>query len=360
MSTGSFNSRPRAARRSFAVMAPQNDYGNVALGRIPGERADALNAPRRRRSPAMRPGRRGRGAADRRRRRPDRRAVHSRSGRRHARRRDRARLERRQDATPGHRRLERRPGAAAAAACRAPGSPRPTTPASTRSRSATRPSSTASRPGSRRSAYDAVTLAGALARRPGPLQPARADQCLRLQRRRRRVPLPRRRNQRAGPRGDGDRQQCRHRHQPGAAEFRGGVRDGLAGEIRPSKVDPPHDFAPVGSEELRPSRRIRRLKVRVAKGTRAETLVTTVRSAEVAPITAGDPVIGLKEATKAFGGTLALRNVSFDLAFRRGSRAAWREWRRQKHVRQDVCRRLSADAGPCGVGRSARRLRFSA
>jgi rhamnose transport system ATP-binding protein len=42
-------------------------------------------------------------------------------------------------------------------------------------------------------------------------------------------------------------------------------------------------------------------------------LVTTVRSDEVAPITAGDPVIGLKEATKAFGGTLALRDVTFDL-----------------------------------------------
>ncbi len=42
-------------------------------------------------------------------------------------------------------------------------------------------------------------------------------------------------------------------------------------------------------------------------------LVTTVRSAEVAPITAGDAVIGLKEATKAFGGTLALRNATFDL-----------------------------------------------
>jgi rhamnose transport system ATP-binding protein len=42
-------------------------------------------------------------------------------------------------------------------------------------------------------------------------------------------------------------------------------------------------------------------------------LVSTVRSAEVAPLTAADAVIGLKEATKAFGGTLALRNVTFDL-----------------------------------------------
>ena len=42
-------------------------------------------------------------------------------------------------------------------------------------------------------------------------------------------------------------------------------------------------------------------------------LVSTVPSAEVAPITAGDAVIGLKDASKAFGGTLALRNVTFDL-----------------------------------------------
>ena len=42
-------------------------------------------------------------------------------------------------------------------------------------------------------------------------------------------------------------------------------------------------------------------------------LVSTVPSAEVAPIRAGDAVIGLKEATKAFGGTVALRNATFDL-----------------------------------------------
>ena len=36
-------------------------------------------------------------------------------------------------------------------------------------------------------------------------------------------------------------------------------------------------------------------------------VVTTARSAEAAP--SGDAVIGLREATKAFGGTLALRNA---------------------------------------------------
>ena len=52
--------------------------------------------------------------------------------------------------------------------CRAPGSRRPTTPASTRWRSATRPSSTAQPTRLATLSYDAVTLAGALARTAGP------------------------------------------------------------------------------------------------------------------------------------------------------------------------------------------------
>jgi rhamnose transport system ATP-binding protein len=40
-------------------------------------------------------------------------------------------------------------------------------------------------------------------------------------------------------------------------------------------------------------------------------VVTTARSVEAAP--SGDAVIGLREATKAFGGTLALKNATFDV-----------------------------------------------
>ena len=40
-------------------------------------------------------------------------------------------------------------------------------------------------------------------------------------------------------------------------------------------------------------------------------VVTTARSAEAAP--SGDAVIGLREATKAFGGTVALKNATFDV-----------------------------------------------
>ncbi len=57
----------------------------------------------------------------------------------------------------------------------------------------------------------------------GPLQPARADQRLWVQRRRRRLPVPRRRNERTGPCGDGNRQQRRDRDQPRAAQFCGGL-----------------------------------------------------------------------------------------------------------------------------------------
>jgi rhamnose transport system ATP-binding protein len=42
-------------------------------------------------------------------------------------------------------------------------------------------------------------------------------------------------------------------------------------------------------------------------------LASTTQSAEVAPLGAGKAVIGLQDATKAFGGTVALRNASFDL-----------------------------------------------
>ena len=108
--------------------------------------------------------------------------------------------------------------------CRAPGSPRPTMPASTRfaQRYKAKFSSEPTRLATL--SYDAVTLAAALARNggPDPYSAGGADQRLGLQRRRRRLPLPRRRNQRARPRGDGDRQRRRQVDQPGAASFVGG------------------------------------------------------------------------------------------------------------------------------------------
>ena len=74
--------------------------------------------------------------------------------------------------------------------------------------------------------YDAVTLAAALARGDGrgSFQPAGLDQRLGVQRGRRRLPLPSRRDQRTRPRGDGDRQRRRHGDQPGATQLRRRVR----------------------------------------------------------------------------------------------------------------------------------------
>ena len=102
-------------KKSFAAMAPQNDYGNVALAEFQ-ESAGRLNAPVvviARYAPGQ----------------PDSAAhevaassgqfdalVHPRPGRRHARGRGLARLERDQDAAARNRRLERRPRAAPAAA----------------------------------------------------------------------------------------------------------------------------------------------------------------------------------------------------------------------------------------------------
>ena len=166
MSTGSCNSRFPRARMSFAAMAPQNDYGNLALGAVPGIRRAAQRPGRRRRAlragPAGRRGPAGGGL-----RHPDRRPVHSRTGRRDGGGRLGAGRQQHQDAAPWHRRLERFAGAPAARRCRAPGSPRPTTPASTRSRSATRRSSTAEPTRLATLAYDAVTLAGRSPRRRG-------------------------------------------------------------------------------------------------------------------------------------------------------------------------------------------------
>ena len=71
-------------------------------------------------------------------------------------------------------------------------------------------------------------------------------------------------------------------------------------------------------------------------------------------------MIGLKEATKAFGGTVALRNATFDL--RSGEVLALLG---ENGAGKSTCVKMfagvyQADARPCGVGRSARRLRFSA
>src|SRR5450432_3149153 len=42
-------------------------------------------------------------------------------------------------------------------------------------------------------------------------------------------------------------------------------------------------------------------------------MLLTVRSNEPAPIATGEAVVGLRAATKAFGGTIALKDASFDL-----------------------------------------------
>ena len=94
-------------KKSFAAMAPQSDYGNIAVAEFqqaasrlgvrvvtiaryaPGQAASAARQIAARRQ-------------------SDRRAVHSRTGRRHGRRQRGAGRERRQDADPRHRHLERR------------------------------------------------------------------------------------------------------------------------------------------------------------------------------------------------------------------------------------------------------------
>ncbi len=75
-------------------------------------------------------------------------------------------------------------------------------------------------------AYDAVTLAAALARGggPDPFNQAALTKRIGLQRRGRRVPFPRRRNQRAGPGGHADRRRRREGDQPRAAKLCRGVR----------------------------------------------------------------------------------------------------------------------------------------
>ena len=75
-------------------------------------------------------------------------------------------------------------------------------------------------------AYDAVTLAAALARitTTDPYNATDADRRIRLQRRRWRVPFPRRWNERARLGCNADRRRRRQGDQPGAEELRGGVR----------------------------------------------------------------------------------------------------------------------------------------
>ena len=137
-------------KKSFAVLAPQSDYANVAVGEF--QQAAARLSARvvdRRALHAGQP--QSRRAGDRRRRQADRRAVHPRTGGRHAggraRRWPRA-ASRRRFSAPASGTIR---ACCGCRRCRAPGSPRPTTPASTPSPSATRPSSTPIRCGSPRS-----------------------------------------------------------------------------------------------------------------------------------------------------------------------------------------------------------------
>ena len=139
-----------SGKKSFAIMAPQNDYGNVASERFE-DQAGSLNAQVVV-TARYAPGQYGRrGAAGRRGSGSDQRALHSRAGRRNACGRQRSRgggISRPSSWTPASGTTR---GFSNCRRCRARGSLRPTTPASTRSLSATGPSSTAIRRGSRRS-----------------------------------------------------------------------------------------------------------------------------------------------------------------------------------------------------------------
>ena len=103
-----------SGKKSFGILAPQNDYGNVAADRFQ-DRAQGLNVQMvvtARYSAGQMAGAAQQVAAVAR---PDRRALHSRAGRRHARRCERARVSQRQDPVPGNRRVERRARAQIAA-----------------------------------------------------------------------------------------------------------------------------------------------------------------------------------------------------------------------------------------------------
>ena len=211
-------------KKSFAIMAPQNDYGNVAAARFQEDAANfnaqvVVSARYSAGQPANR-GARGRGGL-----RPDRRPVHSRAGRRHGCGCKRIGLKQLKTQllgtgvwnSAGVLRLPQMQGAwfsapdnsgfnALAQRYRAKFNSDPTRVASL--------------------AYDAVTLAAALAQNHdgGPLQCKDADRRIRLQRRRWRVPFPRGWNERARLGGNADRRRRRQGDQPRAEELRGGVK----------------------------------------------------------------------------------------------------------------------------------------
>ena len=103
-----------SGKKSFGIMAPQNDYGNVAAQRFQ-EMAGNVNAQVVVTARYSTRADRDRGSAGGGGPRSNRRFVHSRAGGRHAGSRERARVGQRQDPVFGNRRLERRAGSQIAA-----------------------------------------------------------------------------------------------------------------------------------------------------------------------------------------------------------------------------------------------------
>ena len=137
-------------KKTFAILAPQSDYANIAVGEFQAGGDAAGRARRDSRALHRRPAAVRRAGSCRRARRV-RRAVHRRTGGRHGGARSGAwprAASRRRSSAPASGTIR---ACCACRRCRAPGSPRPTTPASTPSPSATRRASTPIRCASRRS-----------------------------------------------------------------------------------------------------------------------------------------------------------------------------------------------------------------